>query len=462
MASIEIKLPSLGENVDSGDVVRVLVKAGDAIKKDQPVLEMETGKATVEIPSTTDGVVKQVLVKEGSKAKVGQPILIVDTDSSAAVPPPPPATQPAAQPAQPPPPTPSAAEREQPLAPAAPPTPSVEPDMPRAAPSAAPPPSAPRGARPAPPPVPQVPVAAEAGASAPAAPSTRKFAREIGVDITQVPGTGPGGRISIDDVKNYARALNAGLVRQPGRPLQPPLPDFTRWGEVEYQPLNNVRMATAEQMSLCWTTIPHVTLHDKADITELERLRQESKSKAEAAGARLTLTAFLVKIAASALKVHPKFNSSIDMARGEQILKRYYNIGVAVDTERGLMVPVIRDVDRRNVIQIAIELQRAADRAKARKLSPDDMTGGCFTITNLGAIGGGFFTPIINHPEVAILGVGRAAYEPVLINGFFQPRLMLPLSLSFDHRIIDGADGARFLRWIIEAIQNPVLISLEG
>ncbi|MCS6772128.1 MAG: 2-oxo acid dehydrogenase subunit E2, partial [Kiritimatiellae bacterium] len=310
--------------------------------------------------------------------------------------------------------------------------------------------------------IPRVPPAAESGAAAPAAPSTRKFAREIGVDITQVPGTGPGGRISIDDVKNYARALNAGLIQQRGRPAQPPLPDFSRWGEVEYQPLNNVRIATAEQMSLCWTTIPHVTLHDKADITELEKLRQEARPKAEAAGAKLTLTAFLVKIAASALKVHPKFNSSIDMARGELILKRYYNIGVAVDTERGLLVPVIRDVDRRNVIQIAVELQRAADRARSRKLSPDDMTGSCFTITNLGAIGGGFFTPIVNHPEVAILGVGRAAHEPVLINGFFQPRLMLPLSLSFDHRIIDGADGARFLRWIIEAIQNPVLISLEG
>ncbi len=203
-------------------------------------------------------------------------------------------------------------------------------------------------------------------------------------------------------------------------------------------------------------------MHDKADITEWEKLRKREKSKAESAGATLTRTAFLGKIAAPALKVHPKFNSSIALARGEQIVKHDYNIGVAVDTERGLMVPVLCDVDRRNVIQIAVELQRAADRAKARKLSPDDMAGGCFTITNIGGIGGGFFTPIVNHPEVGILGVGRASYEPVLVDGFFQPRLMLPLSLSFDHRIIDGADGARFLRWIIEAIQNPVLLSLEG
>lgn len=450
MAAIEVKLPSLGENVDTGDVVRVLVKVGDAVKKDQPLLEMETGKATVEIPSTAEGVVTQILVKEGAKARVGQPIVTLDSSAT-----------PAAQaPAPQSPPAPATTKPAPPAVPA--PAPASAPAPQPAAPAPEPPPPPARPSRPAPPPLPHVPVAADSGAAAAAAPSTRKFAREIGVDITAVPGSGPGGRISVDDVKNYARALNAGMIRQPGKPVSPPLPDFTRWGEVERQPLNNVRIATAEHMAICWNTIPHVTLHDKADITELEKLRQSSKSKAEAAGTRLTMTAFLVKIAASALKVHPKFNSSIDLARSEQIIKHYYNIGVAVDTERGLMVPVLRDVDRRNVIQIAIELQRAADRAKARKLSPDDMTGGCFTITNIGGIGGGFFTPIVNHPEVGILGVGRASYEPVLVDGFFQPRLMLPLSLSFDHRIIDGADGARFLRWIIEAIQNPALLSLEG
>ncbi len=444
MAAIEVKLPSLGENVDTGDVVRVLVKVGDAVKKDQPLLEMETGKATVEVPSTAEGVVTQILVKEGAKARVGQPIAMLDSAAAAA-------------PAQP------AAPAAAPQPTSAPPPAPQPPPPPAASPAPAPVASEPQPRpRPAPPPLPQIPFAANSGSAAPAAPSTRKFAREIGVDITAVPGSGPGGRISVDDVKNYARAINAGMVRQPGKPVSAPLPDFTRWGEVEHQPLNNVRVATAEQMAFCWSTIPHVTLHDKADVTELEKLRQDSKSKAESAGAKLTMTAFLVKIAASALKVHPKFNSSIDLARGEQIVKKFYNIGVAVDTERGLMVPVLRDADRRNVIQIAVELQRAADRAKARKLSPDDMAGGCFTITNIGGIGGGFFTPIVNHPEVAILGVGRAAYEPVLVNGFFQPRLLLPLSLSFDHRIIDGADGARFLRWIIEAIQNPVLLSLEG
>jgi pyruvate dehydrogenase E2 component (dihydrolipoamide acetyltransferase) len=423
--------------VDSGDVVRILVKVGDTVKADQSVIEMETGKATVEIPTSVGGVVKIIHVKEGTKAKVGQVILTLEGGAAA------PAPAPAAKAAAAPTPAPAPA----PAAPAAAPQP---PPLPAAAPVRAPAPVAP------------APVVVATGGSVPAAPSTRQFAREIGVDIGQVPGSGPGGRISVEDVKSFSRAQSAGLTRGPARAAQPPLPDFARFGEVERQPLNNIRIATAEQMSVCWNTIPHVTLHDKADITELEKLRNESKRKAEAAGAKLTMTAFLVKIAASALKVHPKFNASLDLPKGEMVMKKFFNIGVAVDTERGLVVPVLRDVDRRNVIQAAVELQRLADRAKSRKLSPDDMTGGCFTITNLGSIGTSFFTPIVNLPEVAILGVGRAVHEPVLVDGFFQPRLMLPLSLSFDHRIIDGADGARFLRWIIEAIQNPVLLSLEG
>ena len=440
MAS-EFKLPSLGENVDSGDVVRILVKVGDTVQANQSVIEMETGKATVEIPTSIGGTIKTIHVKEGTKAKVGQVILTLEGGASA------PAAAPAAKPAAP--------------APAAPVAPAPAPAAAAPAPVAAVEPPPLPVSRPAPTPAPVAPVVVATG-SAPASPSTRQFAREIGVDIGQVPGTGPGGRISVDDVKSFSRSQGGGSARGPARPVQPPLPDFARYGEVERQPLNNIRIATAEQMSLCWNTIPHVTLHDKADITELEKLRNESKRKAESAGTKLTMTAFLVKIAASALKVHPKFNASLDLAKGEIVMKKFFNIGVAVDTERGLVVPVLRDVERRNVIQTAVELQRLADRAKARKLSPDDMTGGCFTITNLGSIGTSFFTPIVNLPEVAILGVGRAVQEPVLVDGFFQPRLMLPLSLSFDHRIIDGADGARFLRWIIEAIHNPVLLSLEG
>ena len=306
---------------------------------------------------------------------------------------------------------------------------------------------------------PAAPVVVESrGGLAAAAPSTRQFAREVGVDIGAVPGSGPGGRISVDDVKAHLRANRAGIAQ--GRPQQAPLPNFEKWGSIERQPLNNIRIAAAEHLSNSWNTIPHVTIHDKADITSLEKMRQDSKAKA--AGGKLTLTAFLIKIAASALKVHPNFNSSIDLANKELVLKKFFNVGVAVDTERGLVVPVVRDADKKNVLQIAAELTQISEKARARKISPDDMQGSCFTITNLGGIGGGFFTPIVNLPEVAILGVGKAATEPVFVNGIFQPRLMMPLSLSFDHRVIDGADGARFLRWFIEAIQQPALMSLEG
>jgi pyruvate dehydrogenase E2 component (dihydrolipoamide acetyltransferase) len=289
----------------------------------------------------------------------------------------------------------------------------------------------------------------------------RQFAREIGVDIGEVAGSGPGGRISVDDVKAHARAKQAEAFRGPARPA-PALPEFSRWGEVDRVPLTNMRQATAQHMALAWSLIPHVTIHEKADISELERLRREHRSKADAAGARLTVTAFLVKIAASALKVFPAFNSSLDTASNELVLRRYISIGVAVDTEKGLMVPVIRNADRMNVLEIALDLGRLAEKARTKRIGPDDLQGGCFSLTNIGSIAGTFFTPIVNHPEVAILGAGRAAVEPVLVDGFFQPRTLMPLSLSFDHRVIDGADGARFLRWIVDAIQHPVLVSLEG
>jgi pyruvate dehydrogenase E2 component (dihydrolipoamide acetyltransferase) len=295
-----------------------------------------------------------------------------------------------------------------------------------------------------------------------AAPSTRQFAREIGLDVREVEGTGPGGRVSVDDVKIHARSLLSGAPRGAGRPVAPPLPDFTRWGPVERVPLNAVKAATAQHMAVCWSVIPHVTLHDKADVTDLERLRLEVRPKADATGAKLTLTAFLVKIAASALKTHPNLNASFDAERNELVRKGYCHIGLAVDTDRGLLVPVLRDADRKNIFEIAVEMGELAARARARKLAPDDLQGACFSITNLGSIGGGFFTPIVNYPEVAILGLGRAATEPVLVQGMFQPRLMMPLSLSFDHRVIDGADGARFLRWIVDAVQQPVMLSLEG
>ena len=433
--AIEFTLPELGENVTTGDVTRVLVKVGDAIRIDQPVIEMETGKATVEIPSTVAGVITQIHVKEGAKAKVGQLVLTVDEKTAPAAPkavtapaaPPPKATAPAA-PAPVPAPAPAKAEARVRRAPAV----------------VNPPPLSPTG---------QQPVAAS--------PSTRQFAREIGVDVTQVQGSGDGGRISVDDIKAHARTLNASGRSVSARPVAE-LPDLGKWGEVERQPLSAMRQATSEHMALCWSTIPHVTLHDKADLTTLEKLRQENKRKAEAAGGKLTVTAFLIKILGSALKAHPKFNSALDTSRNELVVRKYFNVGIAMDTEKGLVVPVIRSVETKNVFQIAAELGQFAEKAKGGKIPLADMQGGCISLTNLGGIGCGFFTPIVNYPEVAILGVGKAQLEPVMVDGFFQPRLMAPLSLSFDHRVIDGADGARFLQWVIAAIQQPAMLSVEG
>ena len=292
----------------------------------------------------------------------------------------------------------------------------------------------------------------------------RQLAREIGVNIAQVPGTGPGARISIEDVKKYAKQL---LMTRPAVTGSAPgveLPDFSKWGSVTREPMSNVRRKTAERMTLAWTTIPHVTQFDWANITDLDERRKKLAPKVEKAGAKLTVTAILIKIVAASLKVFPKFNASLDLATNEIVLKKYYHIGVAVDTERGLLVPVIRDVDRKNIIQIAVELSQQAEKARSGKMALEDLQGGSFTVTNLGGIGGTHFTPIIHFPEVAILGVGRARLEPSFQgkDGCCQPRLMLPLSLSYDHRLIDGADGARFLRWMVEAIEEPLLIPLEG
>lgn len=419
----EFKLPELGENIKSGTVVKVLVKAGDTVAKDQPVLEMETDKAVVEVPCSIAGTVGQVHVKAGDKASVGQ--LILTLEGTAA-------------------PSPSSP------APAIPHSPSP------ISKSASPIPHAPS-------PPPTTSPASSSGVPVAAAPSVRQFAREIGVDVAKVPGSGEGGRITIEDVKKYAKQILTNLPAA-GAPAAVPLPDFSKWGAVERQAMSAIRQKTAEHMTRAWTTIPHVTQHDRADITELENLRKRFGPKAEAAGGKLTVTAILLKIVAAALKVFPKFAASLDVAANEVVLKKYYHIGVAVDTERGLLVPVLRDVDQKNIVQLAVELKKTGEKARAGKLTLDEMAGGVFTITNLGGIGGSFFTPIVNAPEVAILGVGRSEMEPAFgeKDGCCSPRLMLPLSLSYDHRLIDGADGARFLRWVVEAIEEPLMISLEG
>jgi pyruvate dehydrogenase E2 component (dihydrolipoamide acetyltransferase) len=469
----DFTLPELGENVASGDVLRVLVKPGDVIAKEQPVLELETDKATIEVPSSVAGRVKEIKVKAGDKVKVGQSILAVDDGAAPADEPKPTHQAPADAQAQ-------AAPKPAAQAPAQSPAAAANsaakvpgndqhvegekrptPDKP----GAVAPRSGPekvvaisRGARQAAEPAaPELPVA-------PAAPSVRRMARELGVDIDQVAGSGGGGRISIEDVKAHAKRIITEPSAAGGAVPAEPLPDFSRWGEIERQAMRAVRRKTAEHLSAAWATIPHVTQHDLADITNLEELRKRYAKAAEAAGGNLTVTAIALKIVAAALKVFPQFNSSLDMVAGEIIYKKYVNIGVAVDTDRGLLVPVIRHADAKNIIQISVELTQLSEKARNRKISLDEMQGGCFSVSNLGGIGGTLFTPIVNAPEVAILGISRAKMEPVhdkASNGFV-PRLMLPLSLSYDHRVIDGADGVRFLRWVVEALEQPFLLALLG
>lgn len=444
----EFRLPELGENIKAGELVRILVSAGDTVNLDQAVLELETDKATIEVPSALSGTVKEVFVKDGDKLQIGQLIFTVDGESSGAVAA---AATPLAQPA--------AAE---PPANAAAPAPVLP--KPAPAPVVAPaPPAGPSG--PAAPPAGPVGPDAEEGARvlAAAAPSVRRVARETGVDINEVPGTGPGGRISSEDVMHYARLIIRGGAQAAGaRVAGATLPDFRKWGEIEPKAMSAVRRKTAEHMAQAWANVPQVTQYDKADTTRLEEIRKQFSSRTEKAGGKLTVTAIALKVVASAIKVFPQFAASIDMARSEVVYKKYCHIGVAVDTDRGLLVPVIRDVDKKNIIQLAAELAQAAEKARTKKLSLEEMEGGVFTITNLGGIGGTYFSPIVNYPEVAILGLARAQTEPVYVKGQFEPRRILPLSLSYDHRVIDGADAARFLRWVAEALEQPFLLPLQG
>jgi pyruvate dehydrogenase E2 component (dihydrolipoamide acetyltransferase) len=480
----EFKVPELGENVTTGDVLRVLVNVGDTIGKEQPIVELETDKATVEVPSSVAGVVKDIRVKQGDKVKVGDTILSVEESGADGKP----AASEARDSAAPPPKSaPVAAERASKESEETPPPPPPErptgpkPDqkvvsMPRpgrpeplAARAADAPKPSPASARP------------ERGPAAPAAPGVRRLAREIGVDVNEVQGTGLGGRITEEDVKDHARRIvtGAGITRGAAERRGAPLPDFEKWGAVERQPMSNIRRTTAQRLSHAWSTIPHVTQFDKADITEMEELRRKYREQVRQAGGDLTVTAMLAKVLAVAVKRFPQFNASIDSGADEIVYKKYVNVGVAVDTDRGLLVPVIRNADQKNLTQIAIELHQVAQKARDRKLTLEEMSGGGITISNLGGIGGTYFTPIINWPEVAILGVSRGIIEPVwrgaatpaaqgssngieASNGTFEPRQLLPLSLSYDHRVIDGADAMRFLRWVAEAVEQPFLLSLLG
>jgi pyruvate dehydrogenase E2 component (dihydrolipoamide acetyltransferase) len=468
----EFIIPNLGDGVAQGDVLKVLVKAGDALAVDQPVLELETDKATIEVPSDVAGKVKEVKVKAGDKVKPGQAVLVLDNGAAGAAGAesgkPEASKGQAAPESQPAPQTPEA-----PVAPQAPEAPQPA-DRPRASvtniaagrqqqqqqqqhhqPTAS-----------APAPTSNVTVA-------PAAPSVRRLAREIGVDVTQVPGTGPGGRITQDDVKEFAKRVmhsigsNGQAAAASGAPAAravtgAALPDFSKWGEVERKPMTGIRRKTAEHLSHAWNTIPHVTQFDKADITALEQVRKKYRGEVEKAGGNLTVTAVAAKVIASALKVFPQFNASVDVAGESIVYKKYIHVGIAVDTENGLLVPVIRNADQKNLIQLSVEINQLAEKAKARKLTLDEMSGGSMSISNLGGIGGTMFTPIVNWPEVAILGISRGVFEPVWNGTTFEPRQMLPLSLSYDHRVIDGADAIRFLRWVAEALENPFALTLRG
>lgn len=446
----QFKLPKLGETTGKGVVVKVAVSVGDAVKTGQPVLEVETDKAIAEVPADSDGTVTEIHVKEGDEISSGQLIFTLDeatTEESGQAENAAPLTEtPAEPPAEP---------------PAAPTPPSDAPTVP--APQA---PTVPAALQTAPAALPVDGAAQPTDDVQPvaAAPSTRRFAREIGVDIREVHGSGPNGRISIEDVRAYARRSREEprSVPQAGSAPEMPLPDFSQWGEVHRERMSGIRRTTAERLGTVWAQAPHVTQFDKADITDLEALRIRYAPRAEAAGGKLTITAILLKVVTAALKAFPQFNSSVDMAKREIVYKKYCHIGVAVDTEHGLMVPVIRNVDQKNLIEISVELNEMARRTRERKLGLDEMQGGSMTVSNLGGIGGTGFTPIINAPEVAILGVARSRIEPVYQDGAFVPRNMLPLALSYDHRVIDGADGARFLRWVVDALEHPFLLTLEG
>jgi pyruvate dehydrogenase E2 component (dihydrolipoamide acetyltransferase) len=451
-AAGEFKLPELGENIESGDLVRLMISAGSAVSEGQPVMELETDKAVIEVPSTVSGVVREMRVKEGQKVKVGEVIFTLEGGMPVPV---------------------ETVRKHEPVehisgqqaarlsfqlamrAEGKTEEQALPPDQPQAAP-------------------PEFTMPLQLGKVAgmehrdpvPAAPHVRRLAREIGVDIHGVQGSGPGGRISEDDVKLSAKnallAAAAAAQAPRGSFAEPELPDFGKWGKVELVSMRGVRRKTAEHLRQAWNTIPHVTQQDRADITELEQLRARFAPRAEEAGGKMTVTAIALKVCASALKVFPQFNASIDMRKEEIIYKQYINVGVAVDTDRGLLVPVIRDVDKKNIVELATEMTQLSKKARDRKLTVEEMEGGTFTITNLGGIGGTGFSPIVNHPEVAILGLSRSRMEPEWVNNKFEPRLILPLSLSYDHRLIDGADAARFLRWIAEAFEQPFLLSVQG
>ena len=423
------KLPDLGEGIHEGEILAVMVEVGQDIKEGDVILEVETDKAAVEIPSPYTGRVEEILVEPGDVVNVGDVIMTISGGEDA-----------------------KEAEEQKPTRE---PTPSDE-SVKAAAKSSD---------------------RAESG-PVPASPATRRLARELGVDLKLVTPSGPAGLVTAEDVRSFANKGQAApeapatptVAADEGHPAifsVPELPDFTKWGSVERVPFRSIRRATARQMSLAWSQIPHVNSQDVVDVTKLEAFRQKHKAEIEKIGGKLTLTVFTLKAIATALKTYPNFNATLDTVNSEIIIKHYYNIGVAVNTDSGLIVPVVRDVERKSIRDLAVELNDLVQRTRARKTSVEEMQGGTFTITNAGAMGGGFFAPIINYPEVAILGVGQARMQPVVRekekgNFVIVPRLMMPVVLCIDHRVLDGADAIRFLRVLVDTLEDPdeLLISM--
>lgn len=448
--AVELKLPDLGEGIHEGEILDVLVSVGDRVEDGQPVLVVETDKATTEVPAIVTGTVEAIRVRPGDPVKVGQVLMVFAAEGEAREA--------------------EAAVRKE----------EAGITLTKTRPTEAREEARPLSPEPvAPPAIPTGPV--------PAAPSTRRLARELGVDLRMVSPSGPGGRVTTEDVRSFAgqgRSIEIPLepevsvtapteeevivltplagvgapMAEPG-PEVLPLMDFARWGPVERMPLRSVRRATARHMALAWSQIPHVVHQDTADITDLEALRKRQKDFAAARGGALSLTVLVLKAAVAALKEFPRFNASLDVSTEEIVLKAYYHIGVAVDTDRGLIVPVIRDVDRKTILDLARELKELAERTRAGSASRDDLLGGSFTLTNIGPLGGTAFSPIINYPQVAILGLPRARLQPTMRKeeGRLEivPRLILPLILAFDHRVNDGADAARFLNRIKEILEDP-------
>ncbi len=434
----EFKLPDLGEGIHEGEVASVLVSVGDEVDEGDPLLAVETDKAAVEIPSPYTGAIEEIRVEAGDVVRVGD-VLVVFSDAAEAK-------------------QEAGGDREE--------------KKPGAEKEAA---GRDAGEKPEPA-VERRQPAKDDGRPVPASPSTRRLALKLGVDLRQVPASGPAGRVTAKDVKAFAeegpeaeRAPEKAPERPAGKRAAagtlsrievPELPDFTRWGPVHRVPVRSIRRATARQMALSWSQVPHVTSQDEADITDLSELRKRHQAAVEKEGGKLTLTIFVVKAIASALKRFERFNASLDTETDELIVKDYIHIGVAVDTADGLIVPVVRNVDEKSIVEIAVELTDLADRTRERKASIEEMQGGTITLTNIGALGGGHFTPIINYPQVAILGTGAARMKPVVRENprgghTILPRLILPMVVAIDHRVLDGADSVRFLRTVIDMLEDP-------